>query len=912
MQSLMLWSRRHPWIVTLIIVLGSVFFAYGLPKIQIDSSSSGMMIQGDPARAYYDDTLKKFGSDNITVIFVKDKDLFTPEKLALLDEIHFQMEELAGVEKVESLFSVTNFKGEDGVLSVSPLMDFLPETLEQAEQIKADALGNPLLVNNIIAQDGNAVALNLFIRPDGEDPDFEIKLIAQIDKIISKSASRFDQIFQLGNSYVRKSIISYILQDQMIMLPLSVLVLMSILVLTMRSTAGAVLPMLTAGVSVLWSAGFMGFMGIPLNILTVVVPSLIIVIGSTEDIHLLSEYMDGLEHHNGEKLAAMDYMVSKTGTAVMLTALTTFMGFLSITLNQILILRQFGIVAAFGLFINPLVTCMIAPVFLHYFGPKQKQPKGKKKRMNDRVMTLLAEHIIHLIHTRKKQMFIGLIGGSILIGLFALNVRVDNELLGYFKPGSDIRVKSRVLHDEIAGPQLFYIRVSSGSAGFFKDPENLSQIAGLMDYMQAKKWFDKEMSLVGFLKLIHMELNNGDPSFYTLPKTKELIAQYLLTLQRGDIERYVTPDFSEANIMVRHFIGSSHELNTAVADVKNYITTHFNPHVKIGFTGENILVNAAADSMAQGQVKSLALLMVIIFFIMSLLFVNFKAGLLSLVPNAFPVLLVFGVMGILNIPLNVGTAMVGAIAIGIAVDDTVHFMTRYNREMRRLQDQTLAIDECIRSEIKPIVSTSIALAMGFLVVCFSSFAPIVSFGFLSALVMVFALLGDLFLTPILLSSTQLITIWDLVKLNLNRQVVKNSQLFNRLNAWQMKRVILLGRILETPRGEIAIHYGDPGDSMFLLLEGSAQVLGRDANGNKSMVATLTPGEVFGEIAMVDPGMRTADILATQNMKYLEFSWKGMKRIRLIYPRIAVHLYRNLAQILGARLKEATSQRIKMP
>lgn len=911
MQSLMLWSRRHPWVVTLLILLGSAFFAYGLLKIQIDASSSGMMIQSDPAIAYYEETLKKFGSDNITVIFVKDQNIFTPEKLALLDDIHFQLEELPGVEKVESLFSVTNFKGENGMLSVSPLMDILPETQEEAEQIKSDALGNPLLVNNMVAPDGSSVALNIFIRPDKGDPDFEVNFIAQINKIISQSESQFDSIFQLGNSYIRNSIISYIIDDQMIMLPMSVFVLMSILIMTMGSVSGAVLPMLTAGTSVLWSAGFMGFAGIPLNILTVVVPSLIIVIGSTEDIHLLSEYLDGLEHHKGKSSGAMDYMVSKTGTAVMLTAITTFLGFLSITLNSILILKQFAIVASFGLFINPLITGLIAPVYLQYFGPKHHKRQGKKEPWIDRAMTILADHIIHLIHTRKKQVFGALAGLAIVMGLFALNVRVDNELLGYFKSDSEIRIRSRMLHEQIAGPQMFYIRISSGVPNFFKNPENLTQISGLTDYLQEKNWFDKEMSLIDFLKLIHMEMNDGDRSFYTLPKTKELIAQYLLTLHRNDIERYVNPDFSEANIMVRHFIGSSHELNIAVADVKEYIDTHFNPHIKVGFTGENILINAAADSMAQGQIKSLGLLLIIIFLIMSLLFVNFKAGLLSLIPNFFPILLIFGVMGICKIPLNVGTAMIGAIAIGIAVDDTIHFMTRYNREMKKLQNQTMAINVCLRSEIKPVLSTSIALAMGFCVVCFSSFAPIVSFGFLSALVMLFALIGDLFLTPILLSSTQLITIWDLLKLNIKKEVIQNSQLFHRLNTWQMKRIILMGRILETPEGEIAIHYGDSGDSMFLLLEGEAQVLRHDSNGKKKLVTTIKPGEVFGEIAMVNPGMRTADIVATNDMKFLEFSWKGMNRIQLIYPRIAVHLYRNLAQILGHRLKETTSKLMKM-
>ena len=553
---------------------------------------------------------------------------------------------------------------------------------------------------------------------------------------------------------------------------------------------------------------------------------------------------------------------------------------------------------------------MIAPVYLHFFGPKYKKTDKKNKSINEKVMMYLADHVLYLIHTKKWLVFSVLMGGALIVGLFAFKVRVDNDLLGYFKPDSTIRIRSEVVHEEISGTQVFYIRVSSGVEGLFKEPENLQQISDLLEFMKDKKWFDKVFSLTDYIKLIHREMNNGDSKFYKLPGTKELISQYLLTLQRDEIEKLVSPDFSEVNIMIRHNIGSSYELNEAVAEIKQFINTNFNTHFKVGFTGENILINAAADSIAYGQVQSLSLLLIIIFIIMSILFVNFKAGFLSLVPNFFPIIIVFGMMGIFKIPLNVGTAMVAAIAIGIAVDDTIHLMTRYNKEMRILQDQQKAIDVCIRAEITPVMSTSIALAAGFAVVCFSSFMPIVNFGFLSAFVMLFALLGDLFITPILLSSTQLITIWDMVKLDLKKEVIKGAELFYKLNPWQMKRVVLMGRVLETKKSDIAIGFGEQGNSMFLLLEGSAQVLVRDSKGEQSAVATIRPGDVFGEMAMVNPGPRTADVKAVEDMKYMEFDWKGMNRIQMIYPRIAVHLYRNLSRILGQRLKETTLQLMK--
>ncbi len=907
MNKLMMWSNRHPWFVLFTMLLTTILLGIGITKIRVDASASGMMIKGDPSIQFYEQTLEKFGSDNVSVIFIQDEKLFTPEKIALMDELHFQFEEMDAVQKVESLFSVTNFKGDDEMLSTNPLVDYIPETREEAEQIRKDALRNPILIKNIISEDGRATALNLYIIPDPDDPEFDIKFTKQIEAVVSKFDSRFDQIFQLGNTYTKKSITTSILNDQVTMVPFSVLVLLILLVVSMRSASGAILPMLTAGSCVVWSAGFMGYLNIPLNILTVIVPSLIIVIGSTEDMHLLAEYMEGLEENDGNKISAVDYMVGKTGTAVLLTALTTFIGFLSITINDITMLKQFGIVASFGLFTNPLITCMVTPVYLRYFGPKYTPHSDTEITVNQRFMTFLADKIIHLIQTKKWVVFSVLMGGAILISLFSFKVKVDNDMLGYFKPSSDIRTKSQTLHDEISGVQVFYLRMTSGLPGFFKDPDNLKEISDLMEYMQQSGRFDKVSGFTDYLKLIHREMNDGKEAFYRLPETSELVAQYLLTLQRNEIERFVSADFAEVNIMVRHNIGSSYELNRAVSDIENYIDENINSHVQSNFTGENILINTAADSIASGQIQSLLLLLVIIFVIMSILFVNIKAGLLSLVPNFFPIMLVFGIMGIFNIPLNVGTAMVAAIAIGIAVDDTIHFMSRYNKEMRTLQDQPKAIEACIRAEITPVFSTSVALACGFAVVCFSSFVPIVNFGFLSAFVMLFALLADMFVTPILLSSTQLITLWDMIRLDLKKEVIDDSPLFERMKPWQIKRVILLGKVFHVPKGEKVIKFGEHGDSMFLLLEGRAKVMIRGTKGQKASVASISPGEVFGEMAMVNPGPRTADIIAAENLKFLEINWKGMTRVQLVYPRIAVHLYRNLSRILGNRLKETTSQ-----
>ena len=903
MRKFMLWSQANPWLVIVTVAIITIFALYSARNIRVDASTEGMMIQGDPAQDYYQETLKKFGTDNITVIFINDKNLFTPEKLKLLDELVFKFEELHGVSKVESLYSVTNFKGVDGTLETNPLIDWPPETQEEAEQVKTDALRNPIFLNNLISKDGTATAINLFVEVNPDEPEFNVKFSRQVDEIIKPFQNRFDSIFQIGLSYTRRLISENIVNDMLTLAPLSALALLLTLIVFMRSASGAILPMLTAGTSIVWTAAFMALADIPLNVLTVTVPSLIIVIGSTEDIHILSEYLEGVEKTGGSRTEAIKIMSGKVSTAILLTSLTTFIGFLSITLNQIILLKQFGIVAAFGLFVNPAVTCLIAPVYLHFFGSTKGKMSGEHKVSSiNRFFGMLADNIIKIIYSNKWLVLTFFLGGAAVIGFFTFQVKVDNDLLGYFKKSSEIRTRSEILHNDLSGAQTFFIRIDSGFPGAFKQPENLVYIAQIQKYMSEKGWFDKTKSLADDISIIHREMNNGDEKYLKVPDSADLVAQYLLFLHRDEISRYVTADFSESNILVRHNISSSYELADALEDLEKHIKKTLNPHFLLGFTGENILVNAAADSMAEGQAKSLSLVLVLIFIIMSILFVNVKAGALSLIPNLFPIVLNFGIMGILGIPLNTGTAMVAAIAIGIAVDDTIHLMSRYNTEMRVLQSQDKAINVCIHAEIRPVISTSIALSLGFAVLGFSNFVPVISFGLLSSMVMIFAIIGDLFITPILLSSTQLMTLWDMIGLQLQESVIKGAELFRDLRPWQIKRIVLLGRILSNKAGELAVAQGEKGASMYLLLEGSAEVATKDKKTGKEIILTrLNPGDVFGEIALVEPGPRSADVRALESISYLEIDWNGLKRIQRIYPRIAGRLFLNLSRILGGRL-----------
>jgi hypothetical protein len=209
---------------------------------------------------------------------------------------------------------------------------------------------------------------------------------------------------------------------------------------------------------------------------------------------------------------------------------------------------------------------------------------------------------------------------------------------------------------------------------------------------------------------------------------------------------------------------------------------------------------------------------------------------------------------------------------------------------------------CIRKEIRPVFSTTIALALGFSILGFSNFVPVIYLGLLSSMVVVIALIADMFITPILLSSTQFITLWDMVSLRIEKEKLMASSFFSGLKPWQIKKVVLLGHLVETETGDRAVTQGAYGETLYLILEGRARVFRTDDDGKEDVIfATFGPGDVFGEIALIEPGERSSNVQAEEPLKCLELNMQSLMRIQRIYPRIASRLFQNLARILGARL-----------
>jgi uncharacterized protein len=244
------------------------------------------------------------------------------------------------------------------------------------------------------------------------------------------------------------------------------------------------------------------------------------------------------------------------------------------------------------------------------------------------------------------------------------------------------------------------------------------------------------------------------------------------------------------------------------------------------------------------------------------------------------------------------------------VDDTIHFMTRFNKEMREFQDRDKAVGAVIRAELRPILSTSIALALGFVILSQSNLVPIIYFGILTSVVMICALLSDLFITPVLLTSFQLINLSDIAGLKLAGEL-KDSPIFTGMSMYQIKKFILMGRIVHRQKGDYVIKSGDIDQKMYILLSGKVNVERiNKKTGKVQFFYSFGTGDVFGEISLLRKAPRSADIVAESPISYIEIDWEGFKRIQKSSRSISVKLYLNLARILSLRLVRTTEILVK--
>nr|MCU0936816.1 MMPL family transporter [Gammaproteobacteria bacterium] len=844
-------------------------------------------------------TQATFGADEPLTVFFRDPELLTEPRLQAIRAALDHLAALPQVARVESLFTAKNVKSVDGQVTSRPYLDRLPASEEAVAQVLGDALRNPLIARNLLSTDGRAMVALVSLHPKAEAADFEQQAVAAVEAALRPLAGRVAESFVIGSPYVRVAITESIRRDQWRVLPLALGISVLTLALALRRVNAAVVPLLTGGVAILWTLGLMAAVGIPVSILTSIVPALIVIVGSSEATHLLAEYYGGIEDGLGTR-GALLRVGESLGLAVLLTFGTTYVGFLSTAASGIQLLRDFGLVSSTALLLSFLVTITLIPAYLaaverHPAGPARPRTfaDGRWQRWAVRAVDVVLAH---------RAVTLVLLGGLAAVWLWgAAQVRINNDPLDYFASDAPTVQRLERLRASLAGAESFSIVVRADIRGTFQQVHYLQQLRRIQEYLAASGRFDVSMSFADFVAFVNAVMEEDRSGALRLPETDDVVREYLLFVDHKDVAAYVSADFSTARILVRHGMSSSSALRDALAGLEAFVQREIDPGLHVEVTGDAVLAQRASDNIGYGQASSLALMFLVIGLVVSLLYVNAKAGLIAVVPMLFPIAALFGVMGYAGIPLDTSTAMVASISLGICDVLYLHFMSRYQQHTRAHGDQARALRETVREEVLPMVSTAVALALGFAVFAVSSFPPVVHFGLLSAMVLLVALLVTLLLLPILLSTVRLVTLYDLLTLQIQPDVLRDCEIFRGMRPWQVKKLVLLGGLREYASGDTMVRQGERAAEMFVILDGAAAVWQQTPEGGRDHVRDLRPGEMFGEIALVCESPRTADVVAVGSTRALSLEWTRVQQLGRLFPGITAKLSLNLAAVIGRRL-----------
>ena len=372
-----------------------------------------------------------------------------------------------------------------------------------------------------------------------------------------------------------------------------------------------VIPILTALLSIVWALGLMAMVRLPLNLLTSIVPSLLLAIGFTEDVHMISGYHERLEQ-KVPKLAAIRGMLEETALPLAITTATTVVGFGSLILTDVTMLIQFGQASSMAILANSVVTMLLLPLLLRLWPVPRRFRRSALADVSPRGLLPLLTKLGHFDLRYRVHILVvaGLVTAVSMLGWTRL--RVDTDFVSLFPKDSVIRHRIEDLHRSLGGAMNFFVVVDTGRDDGVKDPQVLRKIAALQDFLHGTGKVAKTVSVADYVRKMHREVNGGDPAFEVIPDGADEVAQYLLLLEGRELDPFVDFNASGANIVVRHNLTGSWAISNLRREIEAHIAREFPPTLIARPTGEAILTNNAVDFLAVNELQSLSLTFVAI------------------------------------------------------------------------------------------------------------------------------------------------------------------------------------------------------------------------------------------------------------------------------------------------------------
>ena len=864
-------------------------------NLGIDPAIDRLLPADDPERALYDRVRHIFGSDESVLVALTTDDAFGAENLDRIVRMSKRLQKLPKVHDVLSLSTAKSLHADEFGIEFTGLEERDFSDPAERERLRSDIMDNPLYEGTLVSDDQQVTVLVVSFKGITDKEFIDLGISEEIYAITEEE--RGDASVWVSGSPVIKSAISVALMDSFSVMVPSILGIVSlILLIAFRSIRAVLLPVLAIVIALSWTLGLMVLLDRPLNIVTTLVPPLIITLGLAFGMHVISEYYTVCDKAKSlEKREIALRVLRHVGLPLVISAATTVAGLAALSFNSLTAIREFSMLSVIGVLFAVIVVLTFIPASLCFLPP----PSRSASKTGDTRFRRLARKLVDFdIRNRKAILLTGLIALGVALAGTA-RIEVGTEYIGGFESDTRVRIDYEAINDAFGGANFFYVIIESENEDTFVEPENLDLLASLQTWLSEQPEVGSTTSLIDHIKFINQTLHDGESEFYTIPDSKQLAKQLLLFGGSEDLDSYVDNTYRMTSILVRVNVDDTRDISRLVERTHHRLAQLPYP-LQSNVSGNLMLSTRTVEDIASGQLISISAALLVVLLILALMFTSLRVGCMALFPNLLTVAIYFGTLGLLGITLNPTTSLIACIALGIAVDDTIHYMVRFNIEARATGQEGTAVQRALAGVIRPVTYTSLALVLSFLVLTTSDLRTQFQFGSLAAFTIAVAWLIDLTLTPALSSGMRIVTLWDVLRLDLGREPQKSIPLFSGLSLGQARIFALMSNVTRYKRGDnIFIEGEQASDEVFVIIDGELSAwIERDDN--KIELSRMTRGTVVGEGGAFGE-TRSSNVDAMSDARLLRFTMEDLERLRKRNPRIAAVVYRNLNRVQSERM-----------
>lgn len=739
-----LYRLRYP--LSLFAIFGAVALVPLANITQIDNDLTAWFSKQDPIFQTYERFRQEFGGTRTVIVAVRGDRLFSPEGLSFLEEVTFELERVPTVQRVQSLANanVVQAVKEDGGIEVKPLVGRAISTPEDAQRIRTRALSEPLIKGDLISDDGKVAAVVVGFDEDRID-EVRAGVIDQIHDIVQRRLPPGTEAFFNGSLEISEAYNRITLANQRTFVPPILALTLIAIHLSFRSIRKTLLSFTAILISLLWTLGAYALMGYTYNVLASMIVPLIVVIAVADDVHILQRFEEELQAGRSAE-EAFKQTVGHLAVPLLGASATTALGMWSLATSDVKAVREFGIGSGVGIMIDFAISLVFVPTVMTLLKPEPGLPPHQ---------VLLVEPMrrVSALAITRPALILGVSLATAVAAIWGVDrLHVDTNHINFFARSHPLSRSADVIDQQLSGIYSFQILLE-GPPESLQSPEVLGRMDALETGIRQLPYVKKTTSIAQYVKRINQELHDGEPAHAVIPASRQAVAQELFVFSlsddgRHELERLAASDYSRAQISVKLASMSSDLVFEQINQAERMARQAFEgTPVKTDVTGSGRLFSTLDHYLVMSQVSSFATAFVTVFGVIFLVFRSVRFGVLAIVANAVPVLAVLGLMGWLNVSLNVATVMVASVALGVVDDDTIHFISRFRHEAAAGATTEEAIEIATVHEGRASLTGAFINSLGYGVLMLSEYKPTAWFGMLLALTMAIAFLAEVLIVP---------------------------------------------------------------------------------------------------------------------------------------------------------------------